>query len=139
MMHNILIFGLFISLLNVQNPLQDMDTFPIEYIGEWTGFADQYNGGAWPMEMTITGGKVGEQIGTINYPSLGCGGELILMEIRINELVLREKITSGWRCVNNGIIYLGLDGEGLSFYWDHESLKDFRAKGSFGPKNVKIN
>ena len=103
------------------------------YIGNWTGYANQNNAGSWQIELQIKKGNIGEKVGLIKYPTLSCGGYLILTEIRDDGLVLKEYIDTGiLRCINKGNLYLNLHGEGLSFYWDHDLFTESWAKGSLG-------
>ncbi len=43
--------------------------------GRWEGWGRQEGDSPWSIEMVVTRGE-GERCGTIEYPSLGCGGYL---------------------------------------------------------------
>lgn len=111
------------------------DTCPIDYISDWTGFGKQNNAGEWQIDMTIYGGEIGQVIGTIDYPSLKCGGTLMLKEVDINYIIIEEKLQYGlWKCVDRGKIKLTLAGEVIDFFWDHHFLTEYKAQGLLGKK-----
>lgn len=109
------------------------DSVPGFFYGTWEGTGKQHNSGEWPIWISITGGKTGEAIGRVQYPSLGCSGSLYLLEANDNQLVLTEKIESGWRCVTTGTLWLTFAGEWIDYYWDNEKLHSFRANGMLLP------
>lgn len=76
--------------------------FPDAYVGTWEGTgiqtdADGNPDGEWTITITITGGAYGEVVGTVDYPTLGCGGELILNRVDFDDFFLdiTEDITYG--------------------------------------------
>lgn len=110
-----------------------LDSVPAYFIGSWEGTGKQHNSGEWPIEVTMHGGSQGQPVAKIAYPSLGCAGSLYLVEANENQLVLEEKIESGWRCVPTGTVTLTFAGEWIDFYWDKESMHSFRAYGMLLP------
>jgi hypothetical protein len=102
---------------------------PMQFIGTWNGIGSQSDmPGEWTIEAIIIGGPV-EQVGTISYPSLECGGVLLLSGVRDGALEVREDITYG-DCVDQGTITLTPTGEGrLRFDWRVEG-SDVTARGT---------
>ena len=102
---------------------------PMEFIGTWNGVGTQSDQpGEWTIEAIVVGGPA-EQVGTISYPSLECGGVLLLRGVRNGALELGEDITRGV-CVDDGIITLTPVGDGrLRFDWRVEG-SDVTARGS---------
>ncbi|HYR11351.1 MAG TPA: hypothetical protein VEQ60_26455 [Longimicrobium sp.] len=90
---------------------------PMQFIGTWNGIGSQSDQpGEWTIEAIIVGGPA-EQVGTISYPSLECGGVLLLRGVRDGALEVLEDITYG-DCVDQGTITLTPTGEGtLRFDW----------------------
>ena len=102
---------------------------PPQFIGRWVGVGTQSDQpGEWTIDATIVGGPV-EQVGTIAYPSLECGGVLLFLGVRDGRLELREDITYG-SCVDQGITTLTpmADG-GLRYDWRLEG-SDLTAEGT---------
>src|ERR1041384_5186782 len=76
---------------------------PAQFIGTWNGEGSQVNPpGEWTIEAVIVGGPV-RQVGTISYPSLQCGGVLVLRSAGANWLEVDEDITYG-ECEDGGVI-----------------------------------
>lgn len=73
--------------------------------GIWTGSAYQYDvNESWTIKFTCNS-KEGTFL--IEYPSLGCSGNLIIENISNNEIEFRENILNGsGTCNNNGVIKL---------------------------------
>lgn len=105
---------------------------PIEFGGTWTGTVQQYADEArgaredtYPVELTLTAGAVGPVVGTIDYPTLGCGGELVLVAVNIDSVELSENITyddtsDGNSCAEDGgIILRFVDAESIEWtgFW----------------------
>ena len=101
-----------------------------QFIGTWTGTGTQsYQPGVeWTIEATIAGGAA-EQVGTIHYPSVECGGVLLLRSAGANWLEVREDITYG-DCVDQGILTLTPMADGqLRYEWRVED-GDLTARGT---------
>ena len=106
-------------------------TFPDIYLGTWEGNGIQDNGSQWSILITLNSGNIGSVVGTISYPSLRCGGELILMSVDSNKIKLSENLTFGKNsCVNGGTIILEPTlGDYLNFLW-------FYPNGSHGANGI---
>jgi hypothetical protein len=102
---------------------------PMQFIGTWNGIGSQSDmPGEWTIEAIIVGGPV-EQVGTISYPSLECGGVLLFRGVRGGALEVAEDITYG-SCVDDGIITLTPEADGrLRFDWRKEG-SDVTARGT---------
>jgi len=103
------------------------------FIGSWQGRGEQSDDPTgWSIAATIAGGEVGAVVGTITYPSLSCGGELVLRRVGQDGMELREHITHG-RCVDQGIINLAVrPGGWLAFDWRTEA-DGATARGQLAP------
>lgn len=102
---------------------------PMQFIGTWSGVGSQSDQpGEWTIEASIIGGPV-EQVGTISYPSLECGGVLLFRGVNDGALEVLEDITYG-SCVDQGIITLTPVADGrLRFDWRMEG-SDVTARGT---------
>jgi len=80
---------------------------PSGFMGSWKGTGSQSDqpGVKWTIALTLGDGASGEVVGTITYPSLQCGGDLILRGGDGRGIELLERITFG-ECVDRGIITL---------------------------------
>lgn len=98
---------------------------PTAFLGSWEGRGTQSDQpGDWSIAANIMGGPLGGIVGTIEYPSLGCGGSLRVRVVAPGTMELAERITSG-DCVDGGIITLTtLDDGRLRYDWrkDGETL-----------------
>lgn len=86
-------------------------------MGVWRGTGHQSPAGAagadYPVVMTLKNDG-----GSIDYPSLGCGGALTWLSRDTGSGQLRETITYGGnRCANGGLITVRLSGARLSWTW----------------------
>ena len=84
--------------------------------------------GEWTIQATIVGGPA-EQVGTISYPSLECGGVLLLRSAGANWLEVDEDITYG-PCEDQGIITLTPTGEARLRYDWRQDGNDATATGA---------
>ena len=102
---------------------------PAQFIGTWNGEGSQANPpGDWSIEAVLVGGPV-QQVGTISYPSLRCGGVLVMRSAGANWLEVGEDITYG-ECEDNGIITLTPMADGrLRYAWRKEGI-DMTAQGT---------
>ena len=100
-----------------------------QFIGTWNGEGTQLNpAGEWTIEAIIVGGPA-QQVGTISYPSLQCGGVLVLRSAGSNWLEVGEDITYG-QCEDDGIITLTPTADGrLRYEWRKEG-SDMTAQGA---------
>lgn len=96
------------------------DNVPAVFEGAWKGTGTQSDnpGTHWTIALTLADGAVGEVIGTITYPSLACGGDLILRQANGGEVELLERITFG-NCLDGGIVRITNDRRhaGLGYAW----------------------
>jgi hypothetical protein len=102
-------------------PAIDASQGTLPFVGIWDGTGIQENPhGEWPVGIIITGGSVGEVVGTSVYSEQSCGGNLILQEISDTEMVLLEQLTYGQgACADNGTIVLSdYDGVTILFTWN---------------------
>jgi hypothetical protein len=101
---------------------------PVQFIGTWNGTGRQSDQpGEWSIQAVIVGGPV-EQVGTISYPSLQCGGVLLLRSAGANWLEVEEDITYG-ACEDEGTITLTPMSDGrLRYQWRKEAA-DMTAEG----------
>jgi len=88
------------------------------FTGSWRGTGTQTNPHeSWSIATTIAEGAPGDVVGTISYPSLACGGDLVLRSMSADTLVMTEYITFG-RCVDGGTITLTWRSpESLDYAW----------------------
>jgi hypothetical protein len=102
---------------------------PMQFGGRWVGVGSQSNEpGEWTIDITIVGGPA-EEVGTISYPSLQCGGVLLFRGVQEGRLEMLEDITYG-RCEDLGIIVLTPTGDGgLRYDWRKEGI-DVTAEGT---------
>jgi hypothetical protein len=102
---------------------------PAQFIGTWNGIGSQSDmPGEWSIQAIVVGGPA-EQVGTISYPSLECGGVLLFRGARGGALEVAEDITYG-SCVDGGIITLTPQADGtLRFDWRKEG-SDATARGT---------
>ena len=100
-----------------------------QFIGTWTGEGTQVNPSSeWTIEAVIVGGPA-QQVGTITYPSLECGGVLVLRSAGANWLEVGEDITYG-PCEDDGIITFTPMPDGrLRYAWRKEGI-DMTAEGT---------
>ena len=93
------------------------------FIRTWEGTGYQLNPtNQWPITVTFTGGRPGEVVGSAEYPTLGCGGELILESIDPHDnfltIYVTERITYGHEnCTDVGsFTFSGAEGGTRLFF-----------------------
>jgi hypothetical protein len=86
------------------------------FTGAWKGTGVQTNQLEWTIALTLASGGRGSVVGTITYPSLACGGDLILREADGERVELLERITFG-TCADRGVITLARAQDGLRYAW----------------------
>jgi hypothetical protein len=102
---------------------------PMQFIGTWNGIGSQTDQpGEWTIEAILVGGPA-EQVGTISYPSLQCGGVLLFRGVRDGALQVQEDITYG-QCEDLGIITLTSQADGRLRYAWRQDGNDATASGS---------
>ena len=105
------------------------------FVGVWKGMGTQSDqpDSIWSITAAITGGQPGAVVGTIAYPSLACGGELVLVGATADSLVVREHITFG-DCIDGGITFAWRSPGYLDYRW-RSATSDVTARGQLGPAN----
>ncbi|HEX5724639.1 MAG TPA: hypothetical protein VFX98_04190 [Longimicrobiaceae bacterium] len=101
------------------------------FLGTWKGSGVQSDDpqGGWTIAATLANGRVGTIVGTMTYPSVACGGDLVLRRARPDRLELLEDITFG-DCVDQGIVTLTPSGDGgLDYAW-HQDGNAMTATGT---------
>ena len=97
--------------------------------GSWRGRGTQSDQpGEWTIALTVAGGGRGKVVGTIAYPSLACGGDLVLLTAASGRLELRERITFG-ECADGGVLALTPNAGGLAYDW-REQQGTMTARGT---------
>lgn len=100
------------------------DNVPAVFEGAWKGTGSQSDnpGVEWTIALTLADGAVGEVIGTITYPSLACGGDLILRRAGSGSVEMQERITFG-NCLDGGTVSIWQDRRiaGLRYAWREQS------------------
>jgi hypothetical protein len=82
---------------------------PADYKGKWTGNVREGDGDLYSIKVNYTGGKLSDQVATVEYPSLQCSGRWILTMDTGNSVQVREEITeesSPLNCVDEVDIIL---------------------------------
>ena len=96
-------------------------TIARSFQGSWKGEGSQSDGGEWTIALTLADGRRGTVVGTITYPSLACGGDLVLRDADRGHVEVLERITFG-DCLDNGVIIFSPSGGGLDFDWRGEGV-----------------
>lgn len=83
--------------------------------GTWSGTVTQSdNNQSYTVEMELYGGR-----GTINYPSLRCGGNLLLASEHDKTVSYRESLTFGKdKCIDGGLVQLSPHPSGDPTMWN---------------------
>ncbi len=110
------------------------DTDELQFLkklkGVWEGEGKQYNNkSSWTIKM-----KIAPDDYKIDYPSLNCGGNLILLSQTNDHIEFREKLTYGRnRCTDNGkIIISKSEKHKLKWLW-------YYSNGKLGADSVLTN
>ncbi len=104
-------------------------SLPERWVGtSWAGIGDQDEPVmSWPVAIAFTNGRVGEVVGTVDYPTLGCGGEIVLVSVSGDEWAsfeARERLTYGQdTCIDGGVaVFTSAEGAfRLVFRWQSPS------------------
>ncbi|GCB42982.1 serine/threonine-protein kinase [Streptomyces sp. NL15-2K] len=92
---------------------------PADYKGKWTGNVRESDGDLYSIKANYTGGKIGDQVATVEYPSLECSGRWILTMDTGHSVQVREEITkesSPWNCVDEvDVVLTPLDDGSLRY------------------------
>ena len=83
-------------------------------MGEWKGNGTQYSGESWTIHLLVQPSGAC----SINYPSLKCGGDLLLLDQSETSARFRENIKYGKECIDQGTIRLiQMQPDKLEFFW----------------------
>lgn len=113
------------------------NTLPVRLAGIWKGEGTQTGvSGGWSISIALKPGKVGDTLGTIAYPSLGCGGELTLRSVNGDSIEVSEVITYGKECADSGIVTLKpIANHTVEYQWNSPNYPGIAASGTV----TKIN
>lgn len=101
--------------------------------GNWRGLVNQAGYGSYPVNMRIERLVKGSRCGTIEYPSLRCGGGLTLIEIQGPVYIMKENLSYG-NCIKGGVIHLQKQNDGnLSWTWYYPGETRKGASGNLSP------
>jgi hypothetical protein len=94
------------------------DQLPAGMQGEWRSPepAEQPDSDkTYHVQMSLTGGATGTEVGTVSYPGLECSGTLELLEVTGNTVTVQETITNDPQvtCTPRGTISLSLSDDVL--------------------------
>lgn len=97
---------------------QEPNEFGFE--GVWKGSGSQDRTTFWTIKITVSENKY-----LIDYPSVRCGGRLILTNKNDERIEFRESLTYGRdKCINNGKVILVKDGSNhILFQWYYKNGK----------------
>lgn len=97
------------------------ETMPRYFLGEWSGMLTQ-GGSSYSVRMEIQEGEIGEPVGTVEYETLHCAGNLKLRTASPGSVELAETITSSGGCTPEGNIALKRNSNGsLSYSYFHSA------------------
>lgn len=104
---------LFLTLL-IMGLSQSANSTPALF-GNWRGSVYQPELGSYIAQMSLHGTK-----GTVEYPSLGCGGTVALLNISGNEYryaqhIIYGNIASGGICIEDDLITATVQGDSMDF------------------------
>jgi len=87
--------------------------------GLWSGKLYQNNGTAYVANITFN-----VETGSVDYPSLGCGGILRRTAVEGDRVIFREYLSYGHgKCIDGGNVTLRVLTSGLFFQWDGRHLE----------------
>ena len=98
--------------------LASTNSFASGLRGSWSGTVNQSGPGdyssSYSAQMTLQG-----ETGSMDYPSLGCGGTITFENQRDNFYFYRESITYGQKkCINGGMIAVLPEGNSVQWAWN---------------------
>jgi hypothetical protein len=84
------------------SPAVDLSV-PASYLGLWQGtLTSSSNTTPEPLDLTITGGRLGTEVGKSSYPTFGCTSNLILESSQQGQVVAEE--TANGQCDQDTIV-----------------------------------
>lgn len=91
-------------------------------LGLWGGVGRNSGSPPWTILMNVTALE-GASCGTIEYPSLGCGGFLTQCSRRGGEVRFEEQYTHGFdRCAPQGVVRARCQGAVLDWTWEGQEV-----------------
>jgi hypothetical protein len=112
---------LLLALPSLSAPLAAQQSLPQRFRGTWEGTVGTPSFQS-PVTIQLTGGNVGEVVGTIDYAAMPCRGTLALRGVVAdgNRVELTEAITSGPCPFEGPTVTLTLQTSGsLAYAWTH--------------------
>ncbi|MDT0392989.1 serine/threonine-protein kinase [Streptomyces dubilierae] len=97
-----------------------------DYEGKWTGNVREADNDLYSIQVDYKGGEIGDQVATVEYPSLACSGRWILTMDTGRSVQVREEITeesSPLNCVDEVDIVLTPTGKD-SLRYEVTSVED---------------
>ncbi|WP_264934491.1 serine/threonine-protein kinase [Streptomyces sp. A012304] len=92
-------------------------TSSFRYEGTWRGTVTQGESNTYPVKAVYKGGKVGEAVATVDYPTLDCGGTWVLVSQTDERTEVEERITKGTlNCADEVAITLTPSTDGTLTY-----------------------
>ncbi|WP_189783344.1 serine/threonine-protein kinase [Streptomyces capitiformicae] len=97
------------------------------YEGTWRGTVTQGESNTYPIKTDYKGGKIGETVATVEYPTLDCGGIWVLVSQTDQGTQVEERITDGTsNCADEVAITLTPSTDGTLEY-SFDSIERGRA------------
>ncbi|PAZ14961.1 hypothetical protein CLM62_16465 [Streptomyces sp. SA15] len=88
-----------------------------KYQGTWRGSVKQGESDTYPVKVNYKGGAIGETVATVEYPTLECSGNWVLVSQTGQALEVKEQITEGKsNCVGVVTITLTPSADGTLQY-----------------------
>ncbi|HEY4242006.1 MAG TPA: hypothetical protein VGM88_19435 [Kofleriaceae bacterium] len=102
--------------------------------GTWVGTAFQYdNRNRWPVTIVLHKAEVGDVMGTVDYPSYSCGGNLIRADDDNGAIILTESMTRlGNDCVDGATIRVRRVGADIDVRWVWAGMTAENARATLG-------
>lgn len=109
---------------------------PAALLGRWSGeVVEQRSSARYPVTMNLNALAVAQFAGSIEYPTLNCGGTLTFLRGSGGEFVFREHIRETNRCVDGGTIVTSLTADDV-LKWDWYSPSSNTLSASAGLSKV---
>ena len=85
--------------------------------GHWSGVVNQSGAGQKPQSYVATLTLNGDA-GSMDYPTLECGGDIVLVSRSAAGLVFRETLSRGQGCLGGGTITVQPSAASVLWRWD---------------------
>ena len=105
--------------INKKPEQQSSGDITSDFVGQWSGNVTQKrsNNSTYPVVITIHSGKLTDRVGSVNYATEGCGGELLLIAATSIRISVEERLTSGLtKCIDRSVIILTKNADGTLDY-----------------------